>query len=96
MSVALDTKLSRNEKILHAPVDAENSVMLDIASGNYFGLNAVAARIWELLAERPMTIADICARLCEEFEVDEATCEGAVLEFVKTMVDNGLVDAASS
>lgn len=95
MSVALDTKLSRNEEILHAPVDARNSVMLDVASGSYFGLNAVAARIWELLAERPMTIADICSRLCEEFEVDEATCEAAVLAFAKALVDNGLADAAA-
>ncbi len=95
MSVALDTKLSRNEEILHAPVDAKNSVMLDIASGNYFGLNAVATRIWELLTEQPMTVGEICARLCEEFEVEEATCEAAVLAFANTLFDNGLVDAAA-
>lgn len=95
MFISPYTLLARNEAILHAPVDADNAVMLDVASGSYYGLNAVATRIWELLAERPMTIADICARLCEEFEVDEATCEAAVLAFANALVDNGLVDAAS-
>lgn len=95
MSVALNTKLSRNEEILHAPVDAKNSVMLDIASGYYFGLNAVATRIWELLTERPMTVGELCARLCAEFDVEEQTCEAAVLAFANALVDNGLVDAAA-
>jgi hypothetical protein len=95
MSVALNTKLSRNEDILHAPVDADNAVMLDVVSGSYYGLNAVAARIWELLAERPMTIGEICARLCEEFEVDDATCEAAVLKFANTLIDNGVAHAVS-
>lgn len=95
MSVAQRILLTRNDAILHAPVDADNAVMLDIASGSYYGLNAVAGRIWELLAVQPMTVAEICARLCEEFEVDEQTCEAAVLKFADTLVENGLAHAAS-
>lgn len=93
--MALNTKLSRNEQILHAPVDAKNSVMLDVASGYYFGLNAVATRIWELLAERPMTVDELCVRLCAEFDVEEYTCKATVLAFANALVDNGLVDVAT-
>lgn len=95
MFVVPDTLLTRNEAILHAPVDADSAVMLNVASGSYYGLNAVAARIWELLAERPLTIAEICARLREEFEVDEAVCETAVLKFANTLVENGVAHASS-
>jgi hypothetical protein len=61
-------------------------------TGRYYGLNAVGRRIWELL-EKPMTVAEICARLCEEFEVDAQSCEAAVLKFANDMVDNGVIHA---
>ncbi|MDE3197312.1 MAG: PqqD family protein, partial [Acidobacteriota bacterium] len=41
--------LCRNDKILHAPVGAEETVMLSVEAGEYYGLNAVGRRIWELL-----------------------------------------------
>jgi hypothetical protein len=96
MSVLLETMLSRNEGILYAPIDSESAVMMSISSGSYYGLNGVAARIWEMLEERPMTVAELCAEIFEEFEVDIQTCETAVLKFANTLIDYGVVHAAST
>jgi Coenzyme PQQ synthesis protein D (PqqD) len=63
--------------------------------GSYYGLNAVAVGIWELL-ECPRTIAALFVRLCEEFEVDAPTCEADMLEFVNDLIDNGIVHAAAA
>jgi hypothetical protein len=93
LPITLETALSRNGDILYAPVSTEEAVMLSISAGRYYGLNAVGARIWELIAT-PMTVSEICARLCEEFEVDAQNCELAVLEFVNEVVDRGIVHAA--
>ena len=93
MAITLDTKLSRNSDILYAPVNTEEAVMMSVGAGKYYGLNAVAARIWELL-EQPMTLAQLCAQLCEEFEVDMQTCEAAVLKFAHEIIDNGIVRAS--
>jgi hypothetical protein len=43
-----------------------------------------------------MTVARLCALLCEEFEVDAQTCEAEVLKFVQDLIDNSIVheDAA--
>jgi hypothetical protein len=90
MSITLETALSRNENILHAPVGTEEVVMMSVEAGRYYGLNAVASRIWELL-EKPMTVAQVCARLCDEFEVDAQTCEAEVLKFISDLMDNGIV-----
>ena len=90
MSIGLDTILSRNDDILHASVGSEEAVMMNVTAGRYYGLNAVASRIWELL-ETPKTIAELCAQICEEFEVDAQTCEVEVLKFVQDLVDNGVV-----
>jgi Coenzyme PQQ synthesis protein D (PqqD) len=95
MSIGVDTKLSRNDDILHAPVGgSEEMVMMSVTAGRYYGLNEVASRIWELL-ETPKTIAQVCAQICEEFEVDVQTCEAEVLKFVRDLVDNGIVHKAA-
>jgi hypothetical protein len=95
MSIGLDTTLSRNGDILHASVGMEETVMMSVTAGRYYGLNAVAARIWELL-ETQRTIAQLCAQICEEFEVDAQTCEAEVLKFVQDLINNGLVHEAAA
>jgi len=96
MSIGLSTQLSRNDDILHAPVGgSEEVVMMSVPAGRYYGLNAVASRIWELI-ETPKTIALVCAQICEEFEVDAQTCEAEVLKFLQDLVDNGIVREATA
>ncbi len=48
------------------------------------------------LRRLPVTITGLCARLCEEFEVDAQTCEAEVLKFVNELVDNGIAHAAAA
>ena len=95
MAITLDTLLSRNSDILHAPVGTEEAVMMSVEAGRYYGLNAVARRVWELL-ETPKTIAQLCSQLCEEFEVDPQTCETDVLKFAGDLVDNDVVHASAA
>jgi Coenzyme PQQ synthesis protein D (PqqD) len=93
ISVTLDTVVSRSGEILYARAGTDEAVMMSVTAGRYYGLNAVASRIWELL-ERPMTIAELCARLSEEFEVDAKTCEAEVVNYVNELIDNGIAHAA--
>jgi Coenzyme PQQ synthesis protein D (PqqD) len=95
VAITLDTTLRRNDDMLYAAVDTEQAVMLDVGAGKYYGLNAVAMRIWELL-EHPMTLALLCARICEEFEVDMQHCEAALLQFADEIIDNGIVRASAA
>ena len=95
MSLGLDTVLRRNGEILHASVSTEEAVMMSVAAGKYYGLNAVGARIWELL-ETPQSIAQLCAQIEDEFDVDATTCETTVLKFAGDLVDNGIVDASGA
>jgi hypothetical protein len=94
LAVGLDTALIRNAEMLHASVGQE-AVMMSVAAGRYYGVNAVGARIWELL-ETPKTVAELCTQICEEFEVDFPTCELALLKFANVLVDNDVVRAAAA
>jgi len=88
------TRLIRSDDILHAPLGAEEAVMMSVDAGRYFGLNAVASRVWELL-ESPKTVRELCARLCEEFVVEATTCETELLRFTGELIDNGIVHEAA-
>ncbi len=79
------------------PVDAEvdgSVVMMSLERGKYYGLDAVATRIWQLLAT-PSTVTALCGALCEEFDVDPETCERDVLTFLERLAGEGLIEIQS-
>ena len=71
----------------------EECVMLDLASGTYFGLDAVGARVWQLLGEG-RSVAEAGAAIAQEYEVERAQAEEDVGRLVKELAANGLLVAA--
>jgi len=67
------------------------AVILDLRSGSYFSLEAVGARIWELLRE-PRTPDQIASTLCDEYEVDPRECERDVLTLLLDLARAGLIE----
>jgi pyrroloquinoline quinone biosynthesis protein D len=53
-------------------------------------LNEVASRIWQLCDGR-RTVQDIAAVIVEEFDVDAATARTDTAEFVREMLQDGLL-----
>jgi hypothetical protein len=53
-------------------------------------LDETGTFLWSALA-RETTVPDLVSALCGEFEVDEATAEKDVREFVATLVEKELV-----
>ena len=50
---------------------AGETVILGMEDGQYYGLNPVGTRIWDLLRDGPHTVGVIIAQLLEAYEVDE-------------------------
>jgi hypothetical protein len=73
--------------------DADTLVLLDPRSGEYFTLEAVAARIW-LLCDGERTIHSIAKTLSEEFAASTQEIELDVMELVQELVDAKLVVTA--
>jgi hypothetical protein len=94
MVVARDTVINRNEQVLYGLLDPDSAVLMSDASNDYYGLNGVGARIWELLGEGSVSLADLCAQLCREFDVDAVDCEASVRRFVSEAIDCDLIRAA--
>ncbi|HEY6877533.1 MAG TPA: PqqD family protein [Polyangiales bacterium] len=67
------------------------AVILGAEAGQYFGLNEVGARIWELV-QQPVQVSAICAALCAEYEVQPDECERDVIELLGELKARGLLD----
>lgn len=67
------------------------TVILGADAGQYFGLNEVGARVWELLQE-PVRVSTICETVCAEYEVAPEQCARDVLELLAELRAKGLLD----
>ena len=65
--------------------------LLDNETNIYFTLNETGAFIWSVLQE-PMTISELCAAVCGNFEVETGQCEVDVAKIVSQLIDAGLID----
>lgn len=90
--VTFATVLAHSDEVLFQEVGGE-AVLLDLASEQYFGLDAVGTRIWELL-DGARALADVHRRLCEEFEADGGRIEADLLALSQSLADAGLVKTA--
>ncbi len=87
--LSLNSTVVRSSQLMGSKVDNE-LVMIDLDSGEYFGLNAIASDIWEQMAE-PILIADLCANLLQRYAVDETRCQRDVLALLKQMQDKQML-----
>ena len=66
-------------------------VILNLKDGVYYGLNAVGARIWNLLQE-PRTMHEVRDILAQEYEVETDRCEHDLLALLQELATEGLIE----
>ena len=71
----------------------EEVVVLDLATGTYFGLDPVGARIWELMGEGK-TLDEICNTMLQEYEVTREELERDTLRLAEELNGQGLIQIA--
>lgn len=87
--------ISKNTTVVVAPdqVSSElvdESVILNLKTGMYFGLNEVGASVWQLL-QQPKTVADVCAAILEDYDVEAAQCETDILALLEELAEAQLI-----
>ncbi|MBX9136365.1 MULTISPECIES: lasso peptide biosynthesis PqqD family chaperone [unclassified Clostridium] len=78
--INLDTVINKNLEIDDTDLDGEK-VMMNLDKGEYFMMNEVGSRIWDIIIE-PINVKGIIEALLSEYEVDEETCTDTVIEFL--------------
>jgi len=69
----------------------DETVLLDLNRGVYFGLNGVGSLIWELI-QRPQTVETVYSAVLEQYEVDPETCRRDVLRLLEDLREAGLAN----
>ena len=81
---------------------AGEMVLMDLASGTYFGLDPIGTLLWHWASEAAATAAEpegeagatlatLCDRLTGEYEVSRAVAEADVLALARDLETHGLV-----
>lgn len=61
-----------------------DTVILNLESGIYFGMNPLGARVWELM-HRPIKVSDVQRELLKEYDIDRIDCERDLLKFLDSL-----------
>ena len=69
----------------------EEAAILGLKNSVYYGLNAVGARIWELLRE-PRSLQEVQAAIVSEYDVSADQAESDLVQFLRGMLAEGLIE----
>ena len=88
-TISLDRTVRISDDTIFRELAGE-AVLLQLDAGMYYGLDSVATRLWNLIAERG-SLRAVLERAREEFDVDAATLEHDLLALVSDLSERKLV-----
>jgi hypothetical protein len=88
--LTLDASLHIPESISFSVV-GQDAFLLNTKTNQYFALEEVGARLWELLKDGSQ-LRESYQTLLNEYEVASDQLEQDVLELIGTLLENGLVE----
>jgi hypothetical protein len=71
----------------------DETVILHLGSGTYFGLDSVGARIWELISEGKSTL-EILDVMLNEYDVSRKDLERDITALINDMLAQGLISTS--
>ena len=88
--VTVASRVRLSEDVLFQELQGD-SVLLDLKTGVYFGLDKVGTRIWELLGEHKVISAAVEA-MTLIFDVTPQRCTEDILALVLKLQEQGLLE----
>lgn len=96
---------STNESLLEAAVKVPQSVVfrsfptetvvLNLETGRYHGLNPTAGKMLQALTEAP-SVREAAAAVAAEYDTSAATIEGDICDLCQNLLDRGLIEREGS
>ena len=92
MTVAFEGRVRIPEDVLVSDLDGE-SVILNLKTESYFGLDEVGARMWAAVTTADSIEAGVTA-LTAEFDVEPSELRKDLSELLDTLLEHGLLELA--
>ena len=90
MSTSFAQRVSVPSNVMFRELEGE-SVILDLDSEKYFGLDEIGTRMWRLLTEAT-SIQRAYDALVEEYEVAPETLRADLSDLLETLRERGLIE----
>ena len=88
MAISLDALVTPSDDAVFRELDGQ-SVLLNLATGMYFGLDAVGTHVWQLALENG-SLRAVRERLVDEYDAEPAAIERDLLALAEALVGKGL------
>ncbi len=69
----------------------EETAILQMRNGVYYGLDPVGSRLWSLL-DKPRTVEELRETLISEYDVESARCEKDLFALLGKLQSEGLIE----
>jgi hypothetical protein len=89
MDVTLTDRVAVHPSVISRELSGE-TVLLNLESGVYYGLDGVATRVWQLL-QQDRTIAEVCDAVLAEYDVELDVVREDVSRLVGELRERGIV-----
>ncbi len=89
MTLPLNSRIRAAEGVLVRELDGE-AVLLNVTTEQYYGLDAVGARMWAVLTQAD-TLQAALDQLLDVYEVEAAVLRGDVEALVADLLAQGLI-----
>jgi hypothetical protein len=87
--VELGSRVAVPRHVLVRTLDKE-SVLLNLETERYFGLDEVGTRMWQVLTTSP-SVEEAYRRLLDEYDVEGGQLRENLLELLDQLLNNGLL-----
>jgi hypothetical protein len=88
-NISTESIVNQNEDIVASDIDDEK-VMMSVEKGQYYSLDPVGSRVWELI-EKPIKVSCLIDELVLKYDVDRKTCERDVVAFLDELNEDGIL-----
>ena len=93
MSTSFAQRVSIPDSVMFRELEGE-SVILDLDSDSYFGLDQIGTKMWEAVTEAD-SIQAAYDVLLEEYEVEADTLRADLSELLDTLLARGLIEVVN-
>jgi hypothetical protein len=90
MTISKDSIVTVTKEQVSCDLAGETAI-LDLKSGEYYGLNPVGARVWDLIQET-RRVTDVLRIILDEYDVAAESCERDLLALITELHGKGLVE----
>lgn len=94
MPLDIPSRVRIRDDVLYQYLQGE-TVLLDLASGTYYGLDSVGTRVWQGI-EQHGQLNKVREAILNEYDVSEQQCDADLVDIIADLINKGLLESVGT